>query len=48
MMLLLNTQLKTEALTDSHNTPPPFSADPLLNVNPDKLAPLVKYTHRFD
>src|SRR5436305_2936811 len=42
------TQLETIAFVDSHHTPPPEWANPLVKVKPERLAPLVKYTHRFE
>jgi serine/threonine protein kinase len=35
------------ALVEAHHAPAPLSAAPLLKVNPDRLAPLAKYTHRI-
>ena len=41
------TQLKATAFVDAHHSPPPPSwARPLVKVNPERLAQLVKYTHR--
>ena len=36
------TQFETTAVADSEKTPAPLPASPLVKVNPDRLAPLVR------
>ena len=43
------TLLETIAVCDAQKTPPPEPlTNALVNVNPDRLAPVVKYTQRFE
>src|SRR5215831_3740365 len=44
------TQLETIEVCDSQKTPAPSASamDPLVKVKPERVAPLIKYTHRLD